>query len=395
MMVAVLLLAMAFPYLTILYLKKTNVIIWWVYFFAVAGKAQLLIIVPIILATDSLSVNLNYYYLLLSCYYFFISMLIIGIYHLVKSGRTEEYFPNQLRSYGSTVMLGFLTFICFSILLLNSNFIFLLDPRRGYQYYREGVGLFWALYITGLSAAFYFLCIRRKITVHKILLFSYLFYLTGSKQLVVVVFIYSYVAYYINFGAISRSVTLSLGVASVILFLILFGQFGADETLINRLTQYFDFLINASRVFDDYAANQLDFHFGNIWVSSFWSYVPRVLYPDKPFAYGATYVLEMYYPGMAETGHTPSFGPLTTEFVDFGWFAPIVVALTDLNTLIKIFGLVILMKGRVFDTNPMIQLVVIISMTPAFGFHIPMPITFILAGLMVTMLIKKRGRFLL
>ncbi|MDB4052635.1 hypothetical protein N9499_01515 [Octadecabacter sp.] len=393
MMVAILLLAMALPYLTILFLNRTNVLIWWVYFFAVAGKAQILVIVPIILAHNNLSENLNYYYLLLTIYYIFISIIIIIIFRLFRSDRTAKNFAGQFNSYGSTVIVGLLTIICFSILLLNSNFIFFFDPRKGYQYYREGVGLFWALYVTGLSAAFYFLCIRRKISLLKVLLFCYLFYLTGSKQLVLIVCIYSYISYYVHFGVINKNVTLFLGVASVVLFLILFGQFGAEQGLIMRLTQYFDFLTNASRVFDDYAHNRLDFQFGNIWVSSFWSYVPRIVYPDKPFVYGATYVLEMYYPGMAETGHTPSFGPLTTEFVDFGWFAPIVLALTDLNTLVKIFGLVILMKGRIFDTHPLIQFVVILSITPAFGFHIPTPITFILAAFTVTMLITKRGSF--
>ena len=386
-----LVLTMILPYLVIFILHRRSVLVFWVYFFAVMGKSQILVIVPVILAEHELPQSIQYYFYLLSSYYLIIAMILLILFYLVKDENRAWSGSRALKSYGSTLIVGLMATLCFSVLIINSNFVFLFDPRRGYQYFRDGVGIFWAFYITFISALFYFSCIRRKISLLKIFIFAYLFYLTGSKQLVVVVLMFSYVAHYVHFGYVDRRVTALLGVAAITLFLMLFGQFGAEENLIVRLTRYFDFVRNASRVFEDYDNGALDFQLGQIWLSSFWSYVPRGLFPDKPYAYGANYVLEMYYPGLAATGHTPSFGPLTTEFVDFGWLGGAVYALTDVNTLLKLTGLIFLMKNRVHERSMLTQTLVLFSLTPAFGFHIPTPIALTGAFLTIAILIRSRG----
>ena len=383
--------SMTSPYLVIFLLRRRGVLVFWVYFFAVIGKSQILVVLPVILAEDGLPQSIQYYFYLLSSYYLLITMMLFMLFYLLKDENRPRSGPSEFKSYGATIIVGFMAILCFTVLISKSNFVFLFDPRKGYQYFRDGVGVFWAFYITFISAMFYFLCIRRKISLLKIFIFAYLFYLTGSKQLVVSVLMFSYIAYYVHFGEIDRRVTVLLGVAAITLFLMLFGQFGAEENLIVRLTRYFDFVRNASRVFEDYANGALDFQLGQIWLSSFWSYVPRALFPDKPYAYGATYVLEMYYPGLAETGHTPSFGPLTTEFVDFGWLGGVVYAFTDVNTLLKLTGLIFLMKNRVHERSTLTQTLVLFSFTPAFGFHIPTPVALSGAFLTIAMLTRSRN----
>lgn len=383
-MITVLAISMILPYFLTFFLANKNRFVSTTYLFLFIGKSQILIIVPIILGASSLSENLEYYYLLLSCYYLLLLPLIYLMFKVIKKGQSNIVDISQPKKYGSSIIVSILAFMCFFILLENSNYLFLTDPRKGYQYHRVGVGIFWAFYITFISVIFYFNCIRRRISIMKIIIFMFLFYLTGSKQLVLSLMITSFIVFSLQRDRIDLKLIFFTMVSGVLLFLVLFDQFGASESFIIRITNYFDFLKNASRVFDDYNNSALDFQFGEIWLSSFWSYVPRLIYTEKPYVYGATYILEMYYPGMAATGHTPSFGPLTTQFVDFGWFAPLWLIFTDWDTLIKFLTLILIMRGRILEQSRPIQVIALYGLSPAFGFHIPTAISLVGAIFVIT-----------
>ncbi|MEJ2019486.1 MAG: hypothetical protein P8X51_14725, partial [Maritimibacter sp.] len=237
---------------------------------------------------------------------------------------------------------------------------------------------------------YYFMCFRRKITLLKVSAFSIMYYFTGSKQLVLTSIMISVVVFISQKGKIGLGKILLFSVLAIALFLVLFDQFGAKQDLLERLISYFDYLTNAGRVFDDYRNGTLEFQNGKIFLSSFWSFVPRGLFPDKPFAYGATYVLEMYYPGLAATGHTPSFGPLTTEFVDFGALAPLVLFLTDYETLIRLLGLALVAKGDFNPRSRISQVALIYILSPGFGFHLPFVMSFTLAYFVIPRLTTQR-----
>ena len=241
-----------------------------------------------------------------------------------------------------------------------------------------GVGFVWVFYILAVGVAFYFLAIKRPINAGKVLLFSVLMFLTGSKQLILEVFTKSFLVY-VWAGIKIKKWQISLGgILLIVLMLKLFGQFGASTDFLERTAQYFDFIKNASRVFDDYEAGILPQTNGSITLSSFWSYVPRAFYSDKPFAYGPTYLVEMYYPGLAATGHTPSFGMFTPEFVDFRWFAPFVAIFFNLGSILSVIALVIVAANaniaKYWKTGALAFVLV-----PGFGFHLPILFTAIFA----------------
>lgn len=277
----------------------------------------------------------------------------------------------------------------FSILVVHSNGIFLTNPRLGYQAYREGFGVIWVLYILCVSILFYFIAIKREINVKKILFFTVLMFFTGSKTLILSVFIKSYLVYIWINKKITK-VQMIFGILFlIVLMLKLFDQFGASQDFLTRVAAYFDFMNQASKVFEDYDAGQLKHTYGSISLSSFWSYVPRAIYPDKPFAYGSVTLVEMYYPGMAATGHTPSFGMFTTEFVDFGWFAPLFAIMLNLNLILQVFSLVIVTTNANVANRWKVGAILFVF-SPGFGFHFPILFTFVVAFILIPALFKNR-----
>jgi hypothetical protein len=60
--------------------------------------------------------------------------------------------------------------------------------------------------------------------------------------------------------------------------------------------------------------------YGAATVSSFWYFVPRAMFPDKPFEYGSVLLHGTLFPGFAEQGHTPGVLPWMTGYMDFGIF---------------------------------------------------------------------------
>ena len=74
---------------------------------------------------------------------------------------------------------------------------------------------------------------------------------------------------------------------------------------------------------------------GQIFLTSFWSFIPRAIFPNKPFAYGKMLILEKFFPGMAETGHTPSFGLYLDNLIDFGWMGFVAPVFLNLKFLFQ------------------------------------------------------------
>jgi len=60
------------------------------------------------------------------------------------------------------------------------------------------------------------------------------------------------------------------------------------------------------------------FRYGVASLSDLWFYVPRVLYPAKPFEYGLSLIYQILFPGMTELGHTPGILPWSLAYLDFG-----------------------------------------------------------------------------
>lgn len=87
---------------------------------------------------------------------------------------------------------------------------------------------------------------------------------------------------------------------------------------VDVVLSYFDQYQNSIYLLQDIDKGVVKFFNGTVYFSQFWSYIPRGLFPDKPFVYGFLHVNEIYYPGAAESGHTPAFSKGMDNFVDYG-----------------------------------------------------------------------------
>jgi hypothetical protein len=340
------------------------------------------IIIPYLFEPNIFVGSLSYYLSLLILYYFFIFIVYVFFLIIFKHGPNILPFIKVYNKKLAGALILMCAILFFSILVITSDGVFLIDPRQGYQHHRSGVGFVWVFYILAIGIAYYYYCISRSLTVSKFLFFIFLFYLAGSKQLVLDVFIKSYLLMLWSGKKFSKLTVVAASVGLVLLMLKLFDQFGAEASFVDRLSQYYSFMDLAKLVFDDYVSGDLEFQKGQIFLSSFWGYVPRALYPDKPFAYGSISLLEIYFPGMAATGHTPSFGMLTHVFADFGWLAPILAVLLDLDLLTKIIALVIISTNSNVPRYFRVACVCIIFI-PGFGFHLPIFISLFFALIVI------------
>jgi hypothetical protein len=334
------------------------------------------------LVNESLQVDYLDTYLQLHVLYYALLTLMIWLMtrYLKVHGRKVDKVKIEINDF-RYVFIGVLI-VSFLVLVITSGGTFLTDPRYAYQHHRSGVGLFWILLISfsGILFVHYsFKSDRLKFSV--VFLFALLAAMSGSKHVLVVYFLCVFFVLAIRGFRVKMHYYLIGGSFLVVLLLLNFGQFGADENFLLRVGRYYNALDLAKLVFQDYESGQLEFKYGEIFTSSFWSYIPRGLYPEKPFAYGSVLVLEDYFPGMAATGHTPSFGPLTTDFVDFWYFAPLINILTELKVSIYLFGLLTLAYGK-FLSKSLFVMASFVVLAPAFGFHMPLIIFLLLIVLL-------------
>jgi hypothetical protein len=348
------------------------------------------IFVPAIFAPELFDGALIYYLYLIAIYYFFIFVTYAIILYLLPKSKSM-YTMRSIKKSKLTFLIFIISLFLFSFLVFHSNGVFLYDPRYGYQHYRQGVGFVWVFYITSVSVLYYFMCIRSEINTKKILFFIVLMFLTGSKKLILDVFLKSILVYLWLGKGIKKWQLVVGGLFLVILMLKLFDQFGAEQSFLTRASGYFEFMRLASLVFEDYKNSVLEFTYGKITLSSFWGYVPRVLYEDKPYAYGSVTLVEMYFPGLAETGHTPSFGMLTSEFVDFRWFAPVLSIIFNLGLLVQISSLLIVSTNANLNKRWIVGALLFI-LCPGFGFHLPIIFSMLFAFIIIPNLFVSSRR---
>lgn len=195
----------------------------------------------------------------------------------------------------------------------------LTHPRWAYQEFRAGVGLFWLMAQWFLVFAWmYYLWSRRPRALETGLmlgLFCFLAYFTGSKNNILILGVVAVVYYNFLVKPIRVVVLAGLalsGLVAMLGLLVLQGSF-ADLVLALAYFDYYGTTAHFLARFDEFG-----FQLGKVWLSSFWFFVPRALYPDKPFEYGATLLHGVLFPGAAEAGHTPGFLAWTPAYLDFG-----------------------------------------------------------------------------
>jgi len=198
--------------------------------------------------------------------------------------------------------------------------LWLTNTREAYLVYRAGAGPFFALTQWLLTFAFLYYLWSHRPQWLRLLLIMFFFaipmYFLGSKSNLLTVFVIGLVYY--NFR-IKRIPFPAFFVIVPLIFLAVIGLLLTQDSYGSLLAaplyfkDYFDTSARFLSRFDEFG-----FYYGKGWLSSLWFYVPRGLYPDKPYEYGVTLIHQVLFPGAAAGGHTPGLLPWSLSYLDFG-----------------------------------------------------------------------------
>jgi len=162
---------------------------------------------------------------------------------------------------------------------------------------------------------------------------------------------------------------------------------------------YFDIYVNAANYYNDYLNGSINLFNGDIISSSYWSWLPRTFFSDKPYVYGILNINEIYYPGAAETGNTPAFGGGVKDFADFGFIGIFLYSFFDFNTLTYFYFMKLVSnRNSLFSTqniNILELMTLIVLFSPRFGDQIlgPAYLAFILLCILLLFIFKIRFNF--
>ena len=193
-----------------------------------------------------------------------------------------------------------LLFFC-SFLLLSQKFGLLnwiTNPRMGYQLYRVGAGHWYALCLLFLSTSYTIAALYSKKITNLILVSLFhivLVYLLGSKgSILSFVTFFMIVLWYRRSKYFTKILYAGIPLGFGVMLLNLNPQDIMD------IVKYFDYYVNSAMYYEAYYKGEIELFYGKIWITEFYEYVPRILFPDKPFVYGFLHVNEHFFPGAAE-----------------------------------------------------------------------------------------------
>lgn len=274
----------------------------------------------------------------------------------------------------------FIIIYIFSFYFLSSAefgfFNWITQPRLGYQLYRSGQGHWYAICLSSLSAAitcrYFSYEINPKIL--KILFFYVpLAFLLGSKAYLLSIFVFSLISiWFYN----PRRVNLLLMVMLPASFLVMIVNFFHvdDEFSLIELFKYFDYYKNAADYYSGYINNEIQLFNGSLVYSSLWEYIPRSIYPDKPYIYGGVLVADIFYPGAAMAGHTPAFGGGVLQFADFGWLGLVLLNFLSAKSFFMGVGSYLIFSCNLINVsriNIIGMALILLNFSPQFGIFFP------------------------
>lgn len=301
----------------------------------------------------------------------------------------------------SIAFFFYILFFVFLFLLASNSFGFInwiLNPRLGYQLHRTGAGQFWVFAISTLSVSFTLFCIYTKSIFRLFILFLFFVssaYLLGSKAIILDFFIFFLIMLWLRKFKYFRLISLfGVPLALIVMMINFFGgNLNSFDTV--ELFSYFDYYKNSAQFYEDYFTGKIDLFYGKIYITDFWSILPRSLFPEKPYSYGITLVNEIYWPGAAEETNTPAFGGPVGYFADFGIFG--VILFTLLNPLKYISYLFFwqLVKNYNLDdikNDSLILALFILFVSPVFLMNLSFPINLVFY-IIILLIIMFHNRF--
>lgn len=282
----------------------------------------------------------------------FISIYFILIFFLIDNGSVRKNKTNYILAVYSEIRLLKIRYACF---FLSISFAFLIlvaynsvgvgewlhDPRYLYQYGRKGLGVFYSLSMLFFGLSFTIACL--KVASNSSLIFfvmTILFYvilasLFGQRMLIFETVWAGYTALMFARPKL-RSIGFSL-YAVTFLALIILVVAESFPGLSEVVRVHYPHMENTKVLYQDLLSGYIPHFNGEVFFSSFWQFVPRGLYEEKPFEYGKTLINAIYFPGQAEATHTPAYTKAAPFFADFGYLGVILSGFNLSNFLIAIY----------------------------------------------------------
>jgi len=310
---------------------------------------------------------------------------LIFFYRLFEGMKFERILPFRHRLMSSKeIKRGEWLFLCIFLLafylLASAEYglgNWLANPRIGYQLFRSGQGHWYSIAISAMSVAMVLACLSNPtpMSLLRVLVVYLAFgYLIGSKGFLLNIFATSLVfLWFIRW----RYLSLTLIIGGLTIFLLMAWNLflaSPDTFELQSLITYFDYYRNAADYYNEYLSGQLSLFHGDIAISSLWAYVPRFIWPEKPFAYGIVLVNEIFWPGQAALTNTPAFGGAVEQFADFGFIGVLIYGFFSFQSIsIALISNLIYRRPGV-DINRVTLLTIvlmIIQFSPGFGAFFP------------------------
>ena len=243
------------------------------------------------------------------------------------------------------VAIAFLLVFLSLMVASGAGTLWITNPRMAYQNFRAGSGfLFLLVQWISISGLLIYLFGRPQTilsSLRALAIYVPIASFTGSKAAIVSGLVLW--SSFCNFSIRRIPVVWFLGAIALFIPLML--------SLLVAQGSYGD-LFEALDYFKDYVATTATFlgrfdefglRYGEASLSDLWFYVPRAIYPAKPFEYGLTLIHGVLFPGMAELGHTPGILPWSLTYLDYGTFGVFISGL--IGGLVKRFAYEFFLEG--------------------------------------------------
>ena len=228
--------------------------------------------------------------------------------------------------------LVFQFLVAYALLMVFSHVgtLWLTDPREAYSFHRTAVGVWWSLAEASLMLLFLAAVFRWARGLRSALLLACLFmavaYRLGSKAYTVVYLLMALLFVQFCRRKLSSWTFLLVGVLVLALvagLLVLQGSVKNTQGILH----FFDYFANSALFLSKFP--NFRFRYGEITLSTLWYYVPRALYPAKPFSYGPNLLTAWMGISAAKGGFTPGLLPWMVGYADFGLLGVIAAGLFE------------------------------------------------------------------
>lgn len=276
-------------------------------------------------------------------------------------------------------LMIFFAIIIFLIIIMKSSagLLWITNPRDAYISGRAGIGFLWILYqwvmMFYLSYTIWYKSKNLKQHFIYFTIFGFLVFFSGSKANIFSGLLFLIFYYHFMIKKISNYIILLLPLIFFSIFFLIFLLQYDQVELINSISYFSDYSHTTALFLENFKL--FNFHYGYATISDLWFYLPRAIFPNKPFEYGITLIHKQLFPDSAELGHTPGVLNWALSYLDFGIIGVIMAGFFTGLIRTLFFNYYILKKRR--SSLIIFLLMCHISLFPIFSYA-TLPLTILL-----------------